>query len=82
MSTAEIQTQVKANLDVVRSTLAREITGRQDACLTCSFQAEDMVLAKLAIELDARIPDSLSWIRAITLRRLMLIAIGLRANGN
>ena len=29
-------------------TLAREITGNQDVCLTCSFQAEDVLLAKLA----------------------------------
>jgi len=36
--------------------LAREVTGRQDVCLTCSFQAEDVLLAKLAIELDAQIP--------------------------
>ena len=56
MSATEIQTQVSAKLDAVRSMLAREVTGRQDACLTCSFQAEDVLLAKLAIELDAQIP--------------------------
>jgi hypothetical protein len=56
MSTAEIGTQAKLKLDEVRAALAREITGRQDACLTCSFQAEDVLLAKLAIELDAKIP--------------------------
>lgn len=56
MSTVEIQTQVKTKLDAVRSALAREITGSHDACLTCSFQAEDVLLAKLAIELDAEIP--------------------------
>ena len=56
MSTAEIGTQAKLKLDEVRATLASEITGRQDACLTCSFQAEDVLLAKLAIELDAKIP--------------------------
>jgi len=47
---------VSAKLDAVRSMLAREVTGRQDVCLTCSFQAEDVLLAKLAIELDAQIP--------------------------
>ena len=56
MSATEIQTQVSAKLDAVRSMLASEVTGRQDVCLTCSFQAEDVLLAKLAIELDAQIP--------------------------
>ncbi len=56
MSTTEIHAQVKTRLDDVRSALAREITGNQDVCLTCSFQAEDVLLAKLALEFDARIP--------------------------
>ena len=56
MSTAEIQTEVKAKLDAVRATLARELTGKQDVCLTCSFQAEDVLLAKIAIEFSPRIP--------------------------
>ena len=56
MSTTEIQTQVSAKLDVVRATLVREITGKRDVCLTCSFQAEDVLLAKLAIGLDPQIP--------------------------
>jgi phosphoadenosine phosphosulfate reductase len=56
MSTAEIQSQTKLRLNEMRATLASEIRGEQDACLTCSFQAEDVLLAKLAIELDARIP--------------------------
>lgn len=56
MSTTEIQTQIESKLDEVRAALAREITGASDVCLTCSFQAEDVLLAKLAIELDAKIP--------------------------
>ena len=56
MSIAEINAQVDAKLDQVRATLAREITGTGDVCLTCSFQAEDVLLTKLAIELDAKIP--------------------------
>ncbi len=56
MSTIEIHTQVEAKLDEVRTVLAREITSLGDVCLTCSFQAEDVLLAKLAIELDANIP--------------------------
>jgi phosphoadenosine phosphosulfate reductase len=56
LSTVEIQTEVAAKLDKVRAALAREITGTPDVCLTCSFQAEDMLLTKLAIELDSNIP--------------------------
>jgi phosphoadenosine phosphosulfate reductase len=56
MSTAEIQTEVSAKLDAVRATLVREITGKGDVCLTCSFQAEDVLLTKLALELDANLP--------------------------
>ena len=56
MSTVEINAHVKTKLDVVRAALAREINGNEDVCLTCSFQAEDVLLAKLAIELDAKIP--------------------------
>ena len=36
--------------------LLREVTGKGDVCLTCSFQAEDVLLTKLAIELDPKIP--------------------------
>jgi phosphoadenosine phosphosulfate reductase len=56
MSTIEIQDQVATKLDAVRSLLAREITGHGDVCLTCSFQAEDVLLTKLAIALDPAIP--------------------------
>jgi phosphoadenosine phosphosulfate reductase len=56
MSTVEITTEVNAKLDAVRATLAGEITGNGDVCLTCSFQAEDVLLTKLALELDANIP--------------------------
>ena len=56
MTTVEIHAQVSAKLDEVRAALAREITGSHDVCLTCSFQSEDVLLTKLAIELDAKIP--------------------------
>jgi phosphoadenosine phosphosulfate reductase len=56
MGTAEILHQVNAKLNAVRATLAREIADRRDVCLTCSFQAEDVLLTKLALELDAKIP--------------------------
>jgi phosphoadenosine phosphosulfate reductase len=56
MGTAEIQHQVNVKLNEVRATLAREIAGRKDVCVTCSFQAEDVLLTKLAQEQDAKIP--------------------------
>ena len=56
MGTAAINTGVETKLEEVRSALAREITGVGDVCVTCSFQAEDMLLTKLALELDAKIP--------------------------
>ena len=56
MSTAEIQAEVSAKLDAVRAALGSEIRGMGDVCLTCSFQAEDVLLTRLAIELDAKIP--------------------------
>ena len=56
MGTDEINREVNAKLEHVRATLAREITGKGDVCLTCSFQAEDVLLTKLAIALDPKIP--------------------------
>jgi phosphoadenosine phosphosulfate reductase len=56
MSTEAIHSEVNSKLERVRATLAREITGQADVCLTCSFQAEDVLLTKLAIELDPKIP--------------------------
>jgi phosphoadenosine phosphosulfate reductase len=56
MSTLEINAEVNAKLDSVRAVLDQEITGRGDVCLTCSFQAEDVLLTKLAIERDAKLP--------------------------
>lgn len=56
MSLAEIQYEVAAKLAVVRETLGDVIHGAGDVCLTCSFQAEDVLLTKLALELDQNIP--------------------------
>jgi phosphoadenosine phosphosulfate reductase len=56
MSTAEIQDQVAIKLDAVRALLDREVTGHGDVCITCSFQAEDVLLTKLAIAIDPSIP--------------------------
>ena len=56
MSVAEIANEVMTKLESVRSALAEEITGDGDVCLTCSFQAEDVLLTKLAIDIDPAIP--------------------------
>jgi phosphoadenosine phosphosulfate reductase len=48
--------QVNVLLEQVRAALARAITGKGDVCLTCSFQAEDVLLTKLALELDPNTP--------------------------
>lgn len=56
MSIAEISEDVRLKLDQVRAALAREITEAHDVCLTCSFQAEDVLLTKLALELDPHLP--------------------------
>jgi phosphoadenosine phosphosulfate reductase len=70
MGTAAINTGVEAKLDEVRSALANEMTGnagvpadrsssegwKGDVCVTCSFQAEDMLLTRLALDLDPKVP--------------------------
>jgi phosphoadenosine phosphosulfate reductase len=56
MSTPAIAAEVKARLHALRTTLERAVTGTGDVCLTCSFQAEDVLLTRLATELDAKIP--------------------------
>ena len=56
MSTIEINAEVNLKLDKVRAALAREISSTSDVCLTCSFQAEDVLLTKLALELEPNIP--------------------------
>jgi phosphoadenosine phosphosulfate reductase len=56
MTIAAIQSEVRAKMDNVRAALADVVTGNSDVCLTCSFQAEDVLLTRLAIELDANLP--------------------------
>jgi phosphoadenosine phosphosulfate reductase len=56
MSAVAIISEVDVKLDAVRRTLARTLPGNGDVCLTCSFQAEDVLLTKLALELDPAIP--------------------------
>jgi phosphoadenosine phosphosulfate reductase len=56
MSSPHIATEIGTRLARVRETLSRELFGAHRACLTCSFQAEDVLLAKLALEFDRTIP--------------------------
>ena len=53
----ELRPELLVQLAHVRSLLARELdaVGPNDACLTCSFQAEDVLLLKLALELQPNI---------------------------
>ncbi len=51
-----IESAVETKLDAVRAILGREVTGQGDVCVTCSFQAEDVLLTKLAVDIDPRIP--------------------------
>jgi len=56
MAIEAIQNTVHERLDAVRTVLARELRGTGDVCLTCSFQAEDVLLTRLALEYDPAIP--------------------------
>jgi phosphoadenosine phosphosulfate reductase len=56
MSTAQFELDLQTKIDAVRAVLERTLTAESGVCLTCSFQAEDVLLTKLAIELDARLP--------------------------
>jgi len=56
MSTTDFEIELQAKLDKVRATLVQNVTRNGDVCLTCSFQAEDVLLTKLALELDPKIP--------------------------
>jgi phosphoadenosine phosphosulfate reductase len=53
--TPQIHAEIENKLTGVRHFLAREISQQGDTCLTCSFQAEDVLLAKLALEIDPSI---------------------------
>jgi phosphoadenosine phosphosulfate reductase len=58
-ATPELRPELLAQLAQVRALLAAELAaapGAQDACLTCSFQAEDVLLLKLVQELRPEIP--------------------------
>ncbi len=55
----ELRPELRERLAHVRALLASEFAASpepQDACLTCSFQAEDVLLLKLTQELRPRVP--------------------------
>ena len=58
--TPNLSAELTEKLDHVRALLDRELAeyapGAEEACLTCSFQAEDVLLLKLARELRPEIP--------------------------
>jgi len=56
ISSSAIINEINLKLDAVRATLASTLVGEHGACLTNSFQAEDMLLTKLALEIDPNIP--------------------------
>jgi len=56
MSSLHLASEVETKLARVREILSRELIGKHRACLTCSFQAEDVLLTKLALEFDRTIP--------------------------
>jgi len=55
---SSLRPELQAQLSHVRDLLARELStpDPNDACLTCSFQAEDVLLLKLTLELRPHIP--------------------------
>ncbi|MDR3741362.1 MAG: phosphoadenylyl-sulfate reductase [Terracidiphilus sp.] len=56
MPTDTIRSQVLDKLEAVRAVLKNALHGTNDACLTCSFQAEDVLLTRLALSYDPEIP--------------------------
>lgn len=56
MSSLHLSSAIETKLARVRELLTRELVGAHRACLTCSFQAEDVLLTKLALEFDRKIP--------------------------
>ena len=47
---------VSSKLETVKAALAEVLNGRGDVCLTNSFQAEDVLLARLAVSIEPNIP--------------------------
>ena len=60
MSITEIATEVNAKLDQVREALAPGDYREGDVCLTCSFQAEDVLLTEAGAWSSIRDSDAVS----------------------
>lgn len=56
MTIATIQYEVRTKLNQLQATLSGVLPGKHDVCLTCSFQAEDVLLTKLALEVEPDLP--------------------------
>ncbi len=56
MIAEQTPTELQTKLAEVRAALGRELSSNGEVCLTNSFQAEDMLLTKLALEHDPHIP--------------------------
>jgi len=56
MTIATIHNEVSSKLNQLRAALAGVLPGQGEVCLTCSFQAEDVLLTKVAIELEPGLP--------------------------
>ena len=80
-NTAVLRPELEERLTHVRGLLASELAAEPDACITCSFQAEDVLLLHLTRELKPEIPV-LFLIPDITLRRRMRIATRLLRSGD
>jgi len=55
-TTAPLRSELEERLTHVRELLARELAAEPDACITCSFQAEDVLLLHLTRDLQPEIP--------------------------
>lgn len=55
-NTPALRPELEERLTRVRELLARELAAEPDACITCSFQAEDVLLLHLTRELKPAIP--------------------------
>jgi len=56
MGTPQFLSDLDLKLARVRNLLAENISAADDVCLTCSFQAEDVLLTKLALAFNPQIP--------------------------
>jgi len=56
MSSVDFRSEINEKLQAVTRTITAVVAGKNDVCLTCSFQAEDVLLTKLAIQSNPNLP--------------------------